>query len=401
MLEAGCGAYSKLRGIDAPVTITENKLKCADMEDKLITLAIHTAEKAHILKNTLFENGINSTLVDLSNTNTAYNGSDAIAIRIKEADLTRALTAVEGAKLFRYDDEEIHKIDDGRKRILVAVDFSDYSIKACRTAFAIANQMNAKVKILHVYKLRYPITFPFADQIDTGKDNDMLDKARKQMLDFCYEIEKRITEKDFPSVNYSYSLREGTVEEEIDNFVDEYKPFMLVVGRKGISNNQQHIIGNVTADIIEMTNVPVMVVPENSSIKTTEDVKHIAFLTNLQKRDLDSFDKLVKILKPYPELRITLLHINVLDKKGDKWSETELRGMKEYFNQKYPELNVNYEMVDSSEPIEAIEKYVDREHVNILTMNTRRRNLFGRIFMPSMSRKVLTNSDVTLIVFRG
>lgn len=371
------------------------------MGDKLITLAIHTNEKAQILKNTLLNNGVESILVDLSNTNTAYNGTDAIAVRIRETDLSKALVTIEGAKLFRYDDEEIYKIDDGRKRILVAVDFSDYSLKACRTAFAIANQMNAKVKILHVYKLRYPLTFPFADQIDTGADSDMLDKARKQMLDFCYEIEKKISEKDFPSVNYSYSLREGSVEEEVDNFVNEYKPFMLVVGRKGKSNNQQHIIGNVTADIIETTSVPVMVVPENSSIKTAEDVKHIAFLTNLQKRDLDSFDNLVKILKPYPDVRITLLHINVLDRKGDKWSETELRGMKAYFNQKYPELNIGYEMVDSPEPVEAIENYIDKEHVNILTMNTRRRNLFGRIFMPSMSRKVLTNSDVTLIVFRG
>ncbi len=369
------------------------------MEDKLVTLAIHTSEKAHILKNKLAENGIYSTLTDLSNTKD--NSSDAFAVRINPNDLTNALSIIEGERLFRYDDSEIYKIDDGRKRVLVAVDFSEYSIKACRTAFAIAHHMNAKVKILHVYKLRYPITFPFADQIDTGKDQNMLDEARKRMLEFCYEIEKKISEKDFPSVNYSYSLREGEADEEIDRFVDEYKPFLLVVGRKGKSNNQQHVIGNVTADIIEMTNVPVMVVPENSSIKSTKDVKHIAFLTNLQKRDLDSFDNLVKLLKPYPELKITLLHINVLDKKGDKWNETELRGMKTYFNDKYPALNVNYQMIESPDIMEALEDYIEKEHVNILTLNTRRRNLFGRIFRPSMSRKVLTSSDVTLIVFRG
>ncbi|MBK5721263.1 universal stress protein [Dysgonomonas sp. Marseille-P4677] len=368
------------------------------MKDKLITLAIHTTGKAHILQQTLSRKGIKSTLVDLSNTQ--GNGSDAIAVRIDQVDLPRALAVIEGERLFRYDDKEIYKIDDGRKRILVAVDFSDYSIKACRAAFAIAYRMNAKVKILHVYKMRYPITFPFADQIDTGPNTDMLDIARKQMIDFCYEIEKKISEKEFPSVNYSYSLREGSVEDEINSFVEEYKPFMLVVGRKGITNSQQHLVGNVTADIIEMTSVPVMVIPENSPIKTAEDVKHIAYLTNLQKSDLDSFDNLVNILSPYPNLIITLLHINASDKKEDKWTETELRGMKVYFNDKYPSLNIKYEIIDSPDMLHAVEDYVKEKDVDILTMSSRRRGLFGRIFNPSITRKVLSDSDVALIVFR-
>jgi len=369
------------------------------MEDKLITVAIHTAPKAYILQQTLEVKGIDTHLTEVINPDNSLSGG--FAVRIKEADLPRALTIIENIGLSRYNNEQILKIDDGRKRILVAIDFSEYSLKACKAAFGIARHMNAKVKILHVYRIHYPITFPFADILEENKNNSMLDRARHKMLDFCCEIDRKIAEKEFPSVNYSYSLREGNVEEEIEAFVDEYKPFLLVLGSKGESNSESSSLGSVTADIIEMTNVPVMAVPEDSNIKGSEDVKHIAFLTNFQKKDLESFDNLVNIVRPYPQMRVTFLHINSKNRDGDKWSDTELLGMKEFFSRKYPELNVGYDVIDSSDMVEAINYYVESEEVNILALNTRRRNLFGRIFMPSISRKVLLNNNVTLVVFRG
>ena len=382
-----------------PLPYNKKAKKWKDMEDKLITVAIHTAPKAHILQQTLESNGIQTRLVEAINPDNTSSGG--FAVRIHEDNLTKALGIIERIGLFRYNDEQTIKVDDGRKRILVAIDFSDYSMKACKTAFGIAHRMNAKVKILHVYKLHYPITFPFADMLDEKKENDILDKARRQMLDFCYEIDRKIIEKEFPSVNYSYSLREGNVEDEIEAFVEEYKPFLLVVGSKGESNSASSSLGSVTADIIEMTDVPVMAVPENTKINKNEDIKHIAFLTNFQEKDLESFDNLVNILKPYPKVRATLLHINVKDRKGDKWTETELLGMKEYFSRKYPDLNVVYDVIDSQNMLEAINYYVDAEEVNILAMNSRRRNLLGRIFMPSITRKVLLNNNVILVVFRG
>ena len=52
--------------------------------------------------------------------------------------------------------------------------------------------------------------------------------------------------------------------------------------------------------------MPVMAIPENFTIENTLDFQNIAFLTNFQKRDLDAFDFLVNILKPYPNVRIRL-----------------------------------------------------------------------------------------------
>jgi len=107
------------------------------------------------------------------------------------------------------------------------------------------------------------------------------------------------------------------------------------------------------------------------------------------------------MLKPYPTVKITLTHVNAKNRKGDKWTENELAGMKDYFVRKYPELNVGYKLIDDPDMTEAMDQFVKGEKVNMVVLNTKRRNLFGRIFLPSVSRKVLTNFEVTLLIFRG
>lgn len=369
-------------------------------KDKLITIAVHKEEKAKILKQILLEQGIDVVLDEIKDEKTDH--ISGIAVRIKAADLTRSMAIIEGNKLSKYNDPDVLKIDGTRKRILVTVDFSDYSMKACQMAFNIAKEINAKVKILHVYSnFYYPSSFPFADTLKSAPDEGMLSNARKQMLDLCVEIEQNISKGILPSVNYSYSLREGLVEEEIELFVREYQPILLITGTKGKDNNESNLLGSVTADIIEMTDVPVMAVPENSPIDTIEDIKHIAFLTNLQERDLTSFDQLTKLLKPYPNIKITLIHINRINRKGDKLPEEQLKQMKAHFEQQYPQLNIHYQLIENPDLPLAINEYAMQEGVTLIALNTRKRNIFGRMFWPSISRKVLFKSNVALLVLRG
>jgi len=366
------------------------------MDNGLITLAIHTPAKANVLKSVLEKNGIAVFLDEINDINLEHQVS--YYVRINRKDLTKSLSIIENLKLFSYDDKNTHLIDDGNKRILVPVDFSSHSLKACQVAFNIAKNSKAKVKILHVYhNIYFPSHIPFADSLKEAPDEGSLNSARKQMLNFCIEIDRKIAEGEWPSINYSYSIREGILEEEVDNFVQEYKPFLLVLGTKGKNN----VIGEVTADIIEMVNVPILTVPESSPINSFSDVKHFAFLTNLQNRDLSTFDFFVSLLSSYTNLKITLVHINRINRKGDKLAETELLGMKEHFKKRYPQLNVGYKLIDSDDIPKAIVEFTEQENVTVACINTRKRNIFGRIFAPSLSRKVLVLSDALILILRG
>lgn len=375
------------------VSIKENRT----MNNEFITLAIHTYEKANVLKSILEQNRIEVRLKKVGDNAGSYY------IEIKSSDLAEALSIIEANRLFRYDDEATYRIDDGRQRILVAVDFSPYSLKACQVAFNIAKEINAKVKMLHVYQdMYFPSHIPFADSMkETPDEEGLLDKSRRKMLRLCVDIDKKIGDGEWPSVNYSYSLREGTVEEEIDNFAKEYKPTLLVIGTKGKDNNERDILGSVAADVIEVTNVPVLAVPESSPINKVSDIKHIAFLTNLQNRDLSSFDALVKAFGVSEDVKITFVHINKNDKKSHVWTEQELIEISHNFSRQYAQKNVTYKLIDAPEMDVAINEFIKAEKVNIVSLTTRKRSIWGRIFAPSVSRKILGNSEVALFVFRG
>ncbi|NDV78893.1 universal stress protein [Dysgonomonas sp. 511] len=373
------------------------------MEDKFVTLAIHTDEKARILKNVLEAENIEVHIDSIDITNPKV--SPGVRIRIKETDLPKALNVVESRHLFSYDHEETYRTDDGRRRVLVPVDFSDYSLKACRIAFNLAKELNAKVKILHVYfNPYYPTALPMAEAFAyQGKEEiefqNVIEKVKENIQKLCNTIDKKVSEGEFPAVNYSYVLREGLPEEEIVNFTKEYKPTLIVMGTRGKDQKDADLIGSVTAEVIEMTHVPLIAIPEKTPFTDFKEVRHIAFLTNFSQRDLVSFDLLVKLLEPFEDIRISITHISI--KKGDQWDEIKLEGIKAYFQKQYPNLNLDYKLIDTSDMLSSLDEYIKNDGVQVLALTTSKRNIFARMFSPSISRKMLFHSDTPLLVLRG
>lgn len=369
--------------------------------EKLVTLAIHTIEKARILKSVLEKEHIEVYTSPIEGDGASSKG---IRIRIKESDLPHALGIVESRHLFSYDEEETYRVDDGRPRILIPVDFSDYSIKACRIAFNMAHDLNAKVKILHVYfNPYYPTALPIADAFAyQGKEEkefqNVINKVKDDIQKLCGIIDQKIASGEFPSVNYSYVLREGLPEEEIVGFAKEYKPAVIVMGTRGKDQKDADLIGSVTAEVIEMTKIPIVTIPEDTHFFDLKQVKHVAFLTNFSERDLLSFEQLSKLLSPY-DIRMTIVHIN--EKKSGTWTQIKLEGIKVYFSKQYPGVNIDYKIIDTNDMLTSLDEYVRNEKVDILALTTSKRNVFARMFSPSIPRKMLFHSDTPLFVLRG
>ena len=372
------------------------------MDRKLVTLAIHTPEKAHILKSVLESEGIFVSIEEVNNSHP--NSSPGVRIRIHEPDLAKALNVVENRHLFSYDEPETYRTDDGRKRILVPVDFSEYSLKACRIAFNMAREINAKVKILHVYfNPYYPTALPMAEVFayqakDDGSFQNIIDKVRADIKTLCNTIDQKVAEGEFPAVNYSYVLREGLPEEEIVAFVKEYKPSMLVMGTRGKDQKDADLIGSVTAEVIEMTQIPLLAIPENTHFADISEVKNVAFLTNFSQRDLISFDFMMNFLKNY-DIKVHLTHF--ANKKKDNWDEIKMEGIRAYFKKKYPEIETDYMLIDSGDMLASMDAYIKKAGIDIIALTTAKRNIFARMFSPSISRKMLFYSDTPILVLRG
>lgn len=121
------------------------------MEEKLVTLAILTYSKAQILKNVLENEGIEAYIHNVNLIQPVV--SSGVRIRIKESDLPRALKVIESSAWLADEvvKEETSQPEHRSRQILIPVDFSDYSIKACEFGFNFAKEIHAEIVLMHVY----------------------------------------------------------------------------------------------------------------------------------------------------------------------------------------------------------------------------------------------------------
>lgn len=374
------------------------------MEDKLVTLAILTYEKAQILKNVLENEGIEAYINNVNQIQPVV--SSGVRLRIKESDLPRALKITESSAWLAEDivgeDMPEKTPESTTKKILIPVDFSDYSMKACEFGFKFAGIYGAEIVLLHVYFTPiYASSLPYGDVFNyqiTDDENvkSMLHKVNSDFNDLSETLLGKVSSGELPDILFTSVLREGIPEEEILRYCKEENVGIIIMGTRGKSQKDIDLIGSVTAEVIERSRVPVLAIPENTSFTDFNEVKRIGFMTNFDQRDLISFDSFINALKPF-DFSISLIHLS--DDK-DAWNEVKLAGIKDYFQKQYPTLNINYDVVENDNFLNNLDGYIKTHKIDIVAIASYRRNIFSRLFNPGFARKMIFHSDTPMLVLK-
>ena len=373
------------------------------MEDKLVTLAILTYAKAQILKNVLENEGIETYIHNVNQIQPVV--SSGVRVRIKESDLPHALKITESSA---WLSEEVvggkaPKIEKGSNKVVIPVDFSNYSLKACEFGFNFAKNIDAEVVLLHVYFTPiYATSLPYGDVFnyqlsDEENVRSILQKVHADLNVLSDKVKVKVASGEFPDVKYVCVLREGIPEEEILRYAKEYSPVIIIMGTRGKNQKDIDLIGSVTAEVIERSRVPVLAIPENTPFKQFSEVKRVAFITNFDQRDLIAFDSLINSLKPF-HFSISLIHLTDV---SNTWNEIKLGGIKEYFQKQYPQLEIYYDVVKNDDFLNSLDNYIKTNHIGIIALTSYKRNIFSRLFNPGIARKMIFHSDTPLLVINS
>jgi Universal stress protein UspA and related nucleotide-binding proteins len=373
------------------------------MEEKLITLAIHTFQKAQILKLLLESEGIE---VYLHNVNLIQPVVSAgVRVRIKESDLPAALKVIEENPSLQEVAEHPEHVKPEDRKILLPVDFSDYSEQACELGFRYAHEVNAEVIVLHSFMTPYsanPMTFTdsftMTDEMNEIAGMYSADIAQKELDDFEEKLQKKIAEGRLPQVSFTTALELGLPEERIVYYTKQYPIRLVIMGTRGKNQKDMELIGSVTADVINRSKVPVLALPEKTPFRDLKDVKRIAFGTSFDQKDLLAVDSLIKMFTPYYNIEYYLFH---LAHKKDTWDEIQLGGIKEYYEKQYPGLTFQYEVIDANDFLVSMERFINDYKINIISLTTHKRNIFTRLFNPSVAHKMLFHTDTPLLAFHS
>lgn len=377
--------------------------KPGNPEQKLVTVAIHSYEKAVILKSILESEGIPAVIHGVSIIQPTVPGN--VRVRINERDLPRALTIIEQVDFTSNveSEEDIEKVKV-KNEVLIPVDFSNYTLKTCEFGFNLAFDIGCEVKLIHsFFTPYYPMAIPFGDSFSvqtSDKDlyRDIRNKMETEMSTLVKNIRERIANKEFPDVKSSYMLMEGLPEEEIISYSKKQRPRAIVMGTRGSNAKDLDLIGSVTAEVIDGCRTPIFAIPENSKDQDISQMKNILFLTNFREREFKAFDIMMGFIKPYP-VKVYLAH---MARKEDMWDEIKLSGTQKYLEEQYPDLDIDYEVIDRDKQLEVVlEEFVKEREIDMIAMSSSRRGLFARIFNPGIARRMLFHSDTPLLVIKG
>lgn len=381
--------------------------------DKLVTIAIHSYDRAVILQSILEEEGIPAVINGINLIQPAIPGN--VRVRINESDVPNALQIIEKLDFTARRDETDESDDNEdntplsgktsrQHEILIPVDFSSYSLQACKFGFRLAHSTNSSVKLFHAFFTPlYPTAVPFSDTFappatDANLYRDLKGKMEQEMTQLVAQLREKISQGLIPDVPFSYTLLEGLPEEEIVQYSKRNKPLAIVMGSRGNNAKELDLIGSVTAEVIDSSRTPIFAIPEASEHDDLEKIKEIVFLTNFREREFKAIETLMNFVKNH-SVRIHLAHIN---KEDNMWDEMKLSGLKGKLKEKYPLIDIEYHIIDSSVGLEeSIEKFVETNHIDMIALSSSRRNIFARMFNPGIARRMIFHSNTPLFVIKG
>ena len=374
-------------------------------QNQMSRITFDTYAKAQILKNVLENEGIEAYIHNVNLIQPVI--SSGVRLRIKESDLPHALQIIESSAWLSEDiikgKESSSEKNKEKRKVLIPVDFSNYSLKACQFGFSFANAINSEVVLLHAYfSPIYVPTIPYGTdnfnfQIEREESvKSMIETVHNELNKLSDTIKKKVESGEFPNIKYTCILRDGIPEEEILRYAKEYNPQIIIMGTRGRSQKDIDLIGSVTAEVIERSQSFVYAIPEHTPLKTFNDIKKVAFVTNFDQRDLIAFDSLINVFKSF-HFAVSFVHLST---DNDAWHEIKLAGIKDYFQKQYSKLELHYNVVKEDNILSNLDKYVKEENIDVICITNYKRNIFARLFNPSIARKMIFHANTPILVIK-
>ncbi len=355
--------------------------------NRLITVAIHTFERAVELKNTLEEEGIEVVLHNVNLDEKVV--ASGVRVRIRERDLPQALQIIESPET----------VSGNKRCVLLPVDFGKYSLKSVRLGMEYARRTRGKVMLLHCYtNERHTMSLPFgSDRYDSPEDDVKAIKrtARQQMDEFVQLLFEMIAAGQLPKVKIETKVKEGIPEEQILHYAQKLDVSLIVMGTSGTNRRRQNMIGSVAGEVMDACKFPIFTVPIGMPDVSLTDITHVAFFSNLIQQDLLSFDRFARLFN-MRGVEITI--IPVIEKKDRRLVDQSMQQLVQYCREHYPECTFKTKRLPAKTFVDSFAQYAQDEGIQLIAVPNKKSSIFSRLFNPSIAHRVLFQTDTPMLV---
>lgn len=141
------------------------------------------------------------------------------------------------------------------KRLLVAVDFSDQSVRALQVARELAASLNTGIDIAHFV----PVRIIGIDMEGMEAEATYIEELHQNDLQEAQVKLDAFVKKHVPvGEDVRYKLYSGEPASEINSKAKETGASMIVIGTHGRSGLKHMLLGSVTESVLRTADVPVL-----------------------------------------------------------------------------------------------------------------------------------------------
>lgn len=270
------------------------------------------------------------------------------------------------------------------KNILIPTDFSETAVDAFRYAQSYISN-DANFTIIHAYHPQVDPVYPYI-----GIPSKKFFKDKETELDNWT--------KDNLLPNDGNVLVKTTVDHEVKianptySIVEESKAYdLIIMGGTGETNLLEKAFGSIATFVARNAHCPVLMIPKNYPFK---GYKKILYASNIEDFDEPMLQQLVDFTWDYnPE--ISLVHIN--EKKEENYTIVS-EDYEQFFREKTPYLGVKFVKINSNHIIKGLQQYAEENDIDLIVMATKHRSWLEEIFHKSMTKRMVLNANIPLLV---
>lgn len=252
--------------------------------------------------------------------------------------------------------------------IIIPFDMSETAFKAVRVGFNLAHKIGKEIVFLHVLK--------------------------ESQSEFDPEKIKTTIEKLNPvpnKVSYRIVVKKGVPETKIAQYAEKQQAFLIIMCTRTNEKKIQDLIGSVTSEVMRITEIPVLAIPESFSSDDVTTLNKIAYASSLKSmHDLEHIDLLSTIF-PIDNKSLNIIH-SVKENENITTDGQYVNTLVEA----YPSVNISSKALvydDQSSASTAISEYITNSDVELIVIKKHHRRVFLPLISTQFALKVLFRSE--------
>jgi len=270
------------------------------------------------------------------------------------------------------------------KTIIIPTDFSETATNAANYAVALAKEVKATITLLHVYQV--PVTITTDTPIVVVAEEDLRRAAESHLHSLKAEIESVAGN----AVKVYSELRLGNTVTELEALSNSLKPFAVIMGSNGHSDLEQVLFGSTTLKTIRHLTWPVIAVPPEAKYN---GIRKIGFACDYKQVVETTPAQLIKDFVKNFNAEFHVLNVDYENRHFKPETPEESLLLHTLFE----ELNPVYDFIESPEVEQGINKFAEKNKLDLLVTIPKKHKLLDGLFRKSATKQLVFHAHVPVL----